>query len=365
MPSAPSDATRGHALSAVAGALTVGAGLVHAAAAGGHAGQRTAVVLFSVTAVAQVLVGAAAFMRPSRPALAAAALVNLAVAAAWAVSRTSGLAIDGFGEREAVGLQDLTATIAEVVAAGAALLALAMRPAGRPLDGRRLVPVLVLAAVPALVGMSAPHTHSDAHTGVHDEAAPHGHGERAELAADPVFAGADTSHASADDLEAAKRLIDTTRAAVAARFPDQAALLAAGYRSIGDGLVTPYDHFIRADYLTDGRELDPDRVESIVMERTPTGWRVASAMYILEVGKTMADVPDVAGGLTVWHDHQNLCWDRSGLRLAGLLVNGRCFPGGTFQATPPMLHVWLVDHPCGPFAGIEGHGGGCAHGHAN
>jgi hypothetical protein len=23
-----------------------------------------------------------------------------------------------------------------------------------------------------------------------------------------------------------------------------------------------------------------------------------------------------------------------------------------------MLHVWLVDNPCGPFAGVEGHGSG-------
>jgi hypothetical protein len=210
------------------------------------------------------------------------------------------------------------------------------------------------------------HLAADAPGHGHDElAAPHGHGEPDELAADPVFAGADTSHASSEELRAAKRLIETTRAAVTARFPDQASLLAAGYRSIGDGLVTPYDHFIKAEYLNDGRELDRDRVESIVMERTPTGWRVASAMYILDVGKTMDDVPDVAGELTVWHDHQNLCWDRSGLRLAGLLVNGRCFPAGTLQPTPPMLHVWLADHPCGPFAGIEGHGGGCAHGHGS
>lgn len=90
--------------------------------------------------------------------------------------------------------------------------------------------------------------------------------------------------------QAAKRLIEATRASVAARLPDEAALLAAGYRSIGDAL-----------------------------------------------------------------------------RLAGVLVNGRCFPSGTLRPTPPMLHVWLADHPCGPFAfaGIEGHGGGCAHGHAN
>jgi hypothetical protein len=29
-----------------------------------------------------------------------------------------------------------------------------------------------------------------------------------------------------------------------------------------------------------------------------------------------------------------------------------------------MLHVWITEHPCGPFAGIEGsHGDGCAHNH--
>ncbi|MDQ3897738.1 MAG: hypothetical protein M3326_10960, partial [Actinomycetota bacterium] len=244
------------------------------------------------------------------------------------------------------------------------------RPAVGPWRPRRLSPVLVLALVPALVGMAAPpeHSHGHEHEGdqVHELAAePHGHGRAAAsaLADDPIFSGADTSHATGQQLQAAKRLIETTRAAVTARFPDQAALLAAGYRSIGDGLVTRYDHFIKPEYMNDGRELDPDHVESIVMERTPTGWRVASAMYILDAGKTMDDAPDVAGPLTVWHDHQDLCWDPSGLRLAGVVLNGRCFPGGTFRATPPMLHVWLDDQPCGPFAGIEGHGGDCAHGH--
>ena len=38
-------------------------------------------------------------------------------------------------------------------------------------------------------------------------------------------------------------------------------------------------------------------------------------MYILGFGKTMADVPDVAGELTTWHDHQNLCWE--GIRVVG------------------------------------------------
>ena len=33
---------------------------------------------------------------------------------------------------------------------------------------------------------------------------------------------------------------------------------------------------------------------------------------------------------------------------------------GEFRPTQPMLHVWVDEHPCGPFAGIEGsHGSGC------
>ncbi|HVL05983.1 MAG TPA: hypothetical protein VM388_08345 [Acidimicrobiales bacterium] len=348
---------------ALAGALTLGAGLAHAVAAVDHAGHGTAVVLFVLAAAAQVVLGAALLLWGSRPALLGGAAVDIAAAVAWTVSRTTGLPVLG---REAVGVADAATTVTELAAVVAAMVALRAPSVSR----RRLSPALVLAMVPLLVGLAAPSTHDH---GVAGEVAAghahagdgHAHVPASKLAADPVFSGADTSHASVEELQAAKRLIEATRAAVAAKFPDQAALVAAGYRSIGDGLVTPFDHFIKPEYLQDGRELDPERVESVVMERTPAGWRVASAMYILEAGKTMADVPDVAGGLTVWHDHQNLCWDRSGLRLAGLLVNGRCFPGGTLRATPPMLHVWLADHPCGPFAGIEGHGGGCAHGHPN
>ena len=342
------------------------AGLVHAAAAGAHAEHPRVVLLFAATAAVQVGVGALLVGRPSRAALLGGAALNLAVAAAWAVSRTSGLPlIDELAPREAVGVQDLTATGLEVVAAVLALVAVrAFASAARPAPS----PALLLALVPALVGMATPATHDDTHATELHVAGGDDHHEVAvasDLAANPIFKGADASHATPAQLEAARRLIEATRAKVTAKYPDQASLLAAGYRSIGDGLVTNYDHFIRADYMNDGRELDPDRVESIVMERAPTGWRVASAMYILEVGKTMADVPDVAGQLTTWHDHQNLCWDPSGTRLAGLLVGGRCFPGGTFRATPPMLHVWLQDHPCGPFAGIEGHGQGCAHGHGS
>ena len=137
------------------------------------------------------------------------------------------------------------------------------------------------------------------------------------------------------------------------------ALNSAGFESIGDS-GTGFEHYVNWTYYNDGIELDPTRIESVVLQKLSSGqWIAASAMYILNTGKTMADAPDIAGSLTSWHDHQNLCWDASGHHLAGVLVNGSC-TGGTFHPTPPMLHVWMTPQVCGPFTGTEGVGGNCA-----
>ena len=347
---------RAAGLATLAGTMTVGAGLVHAAAAATHAGDRDVVLLFSVVAAVQVVVGIAVVVRPGRSLIGAGVVVNAAAASAWIASRINGLPlVESLRDPQPVGLRDGMAAGMELVAAAAAVAALVRpRPAAPPI---RVLPVGALALVPALIGMTASHAHPTSHA----------HAEAAERrSADPMFAGADMSGVTDQQVAAARALIVATRGSVLGRFPDEAAVVAAGYRSIGDGRFPgSYEHFVHAEYLGDGRELDPDRVESIVLQNTLAGKRVASAMYILELGKTMDDVPDVAGTLTVWHDHQNLCWDDSGLRLAGLVLNGRCVPRGTFRPTPPMLHVWLQAHPCGPFAGIDGHGEGCAHAHGS
>jgi hypothetical protein len=335
----------------MAAALSVGAGLVHAAAAGTHGGDRTMVLLFAACAVAQVLVGAAVAVAPGkgRRALVSLAVVNLACAAAWAISRTTGLAlVAALAEPEPVGTQDLVAALLAVGASGAALLALAAKP--RRL-GLAASPIWVVALVPTMIGMTAGHVH-----GQHDADGLAGH---------PIFVGADTSDASEAQLSTAKDLIERTRRAAHRQFPDVESLRRAGYRSIGDGFpITPYEHFIQPDYMHDGRELDPERIESIVVQGIGESTRIVSTMYILEPGKTMAHVPDIAGELTTWHDHQNLCWDPTGTYLMGFIKFGRCFPSGELKPTPPMLHVWLQEHECGPFAGLEGHGGsGCDHSH--
>jgi hypothetical protein len=348
-------------LAGVAGVLTLGAGLVHATAAGSHAGDTTLVALFAVTAVVQAVLGAALLARPDRRTLVAAAAVNLVVAGGWLVSRTTGIpVIDGLAHVEAVGLQDLMATVLEVAAGVAALVAV-RNPDRLPMS--TFSPLLALVLAPALVGMVAPHNGNHGHeAGGHGhEAGGHGHAPSS-LATDPVFSGGETAHATEAELKTAKKLIEGTRKTVAALFPDEAAVKAAGYTSIGDGFpISSFEHYINPAYLEDGRELDPDRIESIVIESTPAGEQVASAMFILETGKTMADVTNLTyGGLASYHDHQNLCWDESGTRIAGFLLNGNCMPRGEFKPTPPMLHVWMKAHECGPFSGLEGHGASCA-----
>jgi hypothetical protein len=161
---------------------------------------------------------------------------------------------------------------------------------------------------------------------------------------------------------AAQHLIDVTRAGMAP-FPTVEAVEAAGYTSIGDGGTDGYEHYVKWPYLYDAYELDPNHIESIVVKKNSGGPKtVASALYILQLGKTMADVPDIAGELTPWHYHNNLCFE--GTTLVALAdANGNC-PQGVLLVTPPMMHVWMVEQPCGPFAGIDEHGVNCmAHEH--
>ena len=68
----------------------------------------------------------------------------------------------------------------------------------------------------------------------------------------------------------------------------------------------------------------------------------------------MDDVPEIAGSLTTWHLHEDLCWDATGTRVIGVFRDGRCLPGRhRSRTTTPMLHVWREPQVCGPFAEAE------------
>ncbi|MCU1439613.1 MAG: hypothetical protein JWP85_610 [Rhodoglobus sp.] len=220
-------------------------------------------------------------------------------------------------------------------------------PAARP----RITPGTAAAALAAIavagvaiVGFSLTRADDGSSTVV----AGHGHG-----------AGQSGAEATAtpEQQERAAALIDGTKAAIA-RYADVSVAEAAGYHWIGDGAEAGrYRHYVQPLFLLDPDVLDPHEAESLVYRTEGDGsLTLVSAMYILPPGSTLADAPDVAGELAPWHDHTDLCWARDGT-LSSTTDTGTCPDGSTARATPPMLHVWIVDNPNGPFAGIDAHGG--------
>jgi hypothetical protein len=144
------------------------------------------------------------------------------------------------------------------------------------------------------------------------------------------------------------------------RFQTPAMAYAAGYRSIGDG-ITGDEHYTNWSYVNDGHILDPTRPESVVYEVRDGKQQAVAAMYSLALGASFADVPDVGGPLTQWHVHDNLCLtDNPQQRIvAGITTKEGGCPAGTSKAgNTPMMHVWTVPNPCGPFAALEGIGAG-------
>ena len=141
-------------------------------------------------------------------------------------------------------------------------------------------------------------------------------------------------------------------------YPAEA--IAAGYRSIGDRL-TGDEHYIRWADVDDGHILDPTRPESLVYEVRNGRQQVAAAMYMLPIKSRFTDAPDVGGALTQWHVHGDLCLTNDPVQktLSGFTaIHGQCPPGSSKAADTPMLHVWVVPNPCGPFAALEGIGAG-------
>jgi hypothetical protein len=190
--------------------------------------------------------------------------------------------------------------------------------------------------------------------GAHD-----GHGAHADEAATDQAHG-DAGAPSA--LPTADELIERTRIHLE-QWRDVGAAEAAGYRSIGDAF-TGWEHLVQPEWAADDAILDPARPESLVYRVDGEQRELVSAMYLLPPGATMDDVPDLGDERATWHIHDDLCFDEEG-RLAGVLRDGECLFGGEHRVTAPMMHVWIVEHPCGPFAAIEGHGDVCdaAHDH--
>jgi hypothetical protein len=357
---------------ALAGTSSMAAGAIHAAAIGVHSEHQQAVVAFTVVAAIQLAWGAALLARPGRLLVAIGAAANVGILAAWAMAKTNGIsAIDGLEEAEAVQLADGLAAGRAIVAVLAAIGSMA-RVGGKALATSPLLTgsVAVLIGALAVPGMLSAGSHAHAEGGAaHSDDAAHGHdgGTGAEAAGvdavvppkpfDPDLP-IDLSGVEGVTLQQqaqAENLLATTLTRLP-QFSDPDAVGAMGFVSIGDGFLG-HEHYLNADNMNDDRILDPDHPESLVFDTSVTPKRLVAAMYMLNPGDSLADVPDVGGKLVQWHIHDNLCF--AGPRVAGLTdAEGNCGEGLSKGTETPMVHVWIESHPCGPFAALEGVAGG-------
>jgi hypothetical protein len=376
----------------LAGLASIGAGAIHAGAAGLHAEHTTLARLFVAVAVAQIGVGLLALVRGGRLAAATTALVNLGAVAAWGASRLWGISwIDGLEVAEDPQFTDTACATLGAIAAVAAIIALVR---GRTVVSTvRLglpafsVGVVTLAAM--LLGANHTHSHGDEQAVASGAGAPvaadghsHSHGDE-----DAAASGAGAPVAVADEpvdwprpwdpavpvdlsgvagvtpeqeLRATALVQNTLRELPA--FADVDTLDELGYRSIGDSR-TGYEHFINYSLINDDVILDPTQPESLVFRVDGAERTLVSAMFI--AGQRPiddAELVDYGGRLMQWHVHRNLCWagGDNGPRVVAVTdAEGNCPPGSVHAGGDnPMVHVWIVAHECGPFAALEGHGAG-------
>ncbi|HKQ97019.1 MAG TPA: hypothetical protein VJV75_04015 [Candidatus Polarisedimenticolia bacterium] len=114
--------------------------------------------------------------------------------------------------------------------------------------------------------------------------------------------------------------------------------------------VSDDTHYNNIDNLFDDRVLDPDRPEYLMYYDSPDGKVLAGFMFVPR--SNTEEGPQFGGPLTRWHYHtwgSPICLVK-GIYDTGAPVDGKCDMGAPSYRSPEMLHVWLLDHPQGPFA---------------
>lgn len=338
-----------------------GAALIHAASARVYIDHPTVARTWLVVAVCEAAWAAAAALVPARVTAALGVVLGLGVAGATLVAASSGLASVAPGGDDASlgGAQVLAALLAGVsgIWCGRTLLHPGAEHGStsvRRLLGAGAVVVSVGGLV-VMIGQDPTLARAEGHG--HDRVtgfiAPFDPAEPLDLS---TVAGATPEHE-----RVAARLVDSSRP-VGERLATVGDAEAAGFVSAGDG-ASGYEHFVHAGHLGDDAALDPVRPEILGYEVGPGGRRtLAFVEYALEPGTGLDEAPEVGGPLTPWRERSDLCLSvptgagrTEGPRFEGFVgADGRCEGVATPAGPVPVLTVWVVANPCGPFVSVEG-----------
>ena len=196
----------------------------------------------------------------------------------------------------------------------------------------------------------------------HQAAAAHLHGDPAAATAGGADAPGTAAHAHGPNLPSVAAASDDERAraealwkasvAGAARWRDQEAATAAGFRckdrnDAGSGRPVRFLHVPNPAWRADGRVLDPSRPETLVYWNGP-GDRLTlvGVMYTAPRG---THGPTVGGPITRWHTHES-CRDPGTRAKVGRPVDGACPQGQVYRRSGEMMHVWFTDDLATAFA---------------
>jgi hypothetical protein len=152
--------------------------------------------------------------------------------------------------------------------------------------------------------------------------------------------------ATPEQVAGAKQLYVATEAAIAP-YRNWRNAWAAGYRP-GGSQTMPSTHWMNQRYVDAGYVMDPRRPQGLVYANTRHGPVLLGAMF--EMKRVGQFGPDPGGPLTAWHEHENVCFSPFGLEFSLMTPTATCPLGSIDISAPPMLHVWIVDNPGGPFA---------------
>jgi hypothetical protein len=152
--------------------------------------------------------------------------------------------------------------------------------------------------------------------------------------------------ATPEQKAAAAQLYAETRAAIL-KYQDPKVAYAAGYRPGGPSNM-PSTHWMNQGFVDAGYVMDPHRPQGLVYANSKHGPVLLGAMFQMKrIGEFG---PDRGGPLTAWHQHENICVTPIGLEFSLMTPFATCPLGAIDVSVPPMLHVWIVDNPGGPFA---------------
>ena len=111
------------------------------------------------------------------------------------------------------------------------------------------------------------------------------------------------------------------------------------------------EHYVKREFITDDKILDPDRPEFLMYYETSRGPKLAGYMYMVRTPEERG--PQIGGPSTIWHYHiwpDPICLYRGMFSVAMLDTNAKCREGVVGQKSPEMIHVWFIEHPDGPYA---------------